>query len=105
MNAVRIDHDHVNFGIMTRRPVQVFLEEEELEQLERWARGRGWTKFDALRAAIRAMTRPREEDSLLAASGMIEGLPPDLSEQVDRYLEESFVAEKKPPGYPRRRRR
>jgi hypothetical protein len=90
---------------MKRRPVQVFLDEDELEQLERWARGRGWTKSDALRAAIRAMTRPRQEDPLLAASGMIDGLPPDLSEQVDRYLEESFVAQTKPPRYQKRRRR
>lgn len=90
---------------MKLRPVQVFLEPEELQSLETWARARGWTKSDALRAAIRALTRPREEDPLLAASGMIEGLPADLSEQVDRYLEENFVAEKKPPGYRRRRRR
>lgn len=79
------------------------MEEDDIERLEKWARGRGWTKSDALRAAIRALTRPREDHALMAASGMIDGLPPDLSEQVDCYLEDIFVAEKKPPRYRKRR--
>ena len=73
------------------RPLQVFLDEAELDRLEAWARARGWTKSQAVRAAVRALTRSRDEDPLLRASGMIEGLPPDASEQFDRYLNESFV--------------
>lgn len=86
------------------RPLQVYLDEAELAKLEAWARSRGWTKSQAIRAAVRALTRPLGEDPLLAASGMIEGLPRDCSEQFDRYLTETFVAEKPAPYRPRRRR-
>jgi hypothetical protein len=73
------------------KPLRVYMDEHELERLEIWARERGWTKSQAVRAAIRALTRKREEDPLLTACGMIDGLPADLSEHVDRYLEETFV--------------
>jgi Ribbon-helix-helix protein, copG family len=86
------------------RPLQVYLDEAELERLEAWARNRGWTKSQAIRAAVRALTRPSGEDALLAASGMIDGLPPDCSQQFDRYLTETFVAEKPAPYRARRRR-
>ena len=75
------------------RPLQVYLDEADLERLAAWSRERGWTKSQAIRAAVRALTRSREEDPLLAASGMIDALPPDCSERFDRYLEETFVAE------------
>ena len=75
------------------RPLQVYLEDAELERLQAWARERGWTKSQAVRAAVRALTRSAQEDPLLGASGMVEGLPPDLSAQFDRYLVETFVAE------------
>lgn len=80
------------------KPLQVFLENRELERLERWSSARGWTKSQAVRAAIRALVRPRNEDPLLAASGMIadDGLPPDVSERLDHYLDETFVAEASP---------
>jgi len=80
------------------RPLQVYLEDRELQRLERWSKQRGWTKSQAVRAAIRALTRPRDEDPLLAASGMIadDGLPGDVSERFDRYLAETFVAESSP---------
>jgi len=86
------------------RPLQVYLDESELERLDAWARSRGWTKSQAIRVAVRALTRAPDEDPLLAASGMIEGLPPDCSEQFDRYLAETFVAEKSAPYRARRRR-
>jgi hypothetical protein len=75
------------------RPLQVYLEDTELRRLEAWANRRGWTKSQAVRAAVRALTRSPREDPLLGVSGMVEGLPPDLSEQFDRYLSETFVAE------------
>ncbi len=90
------------------RPFQVYLDEDDLGRLEQWSRERGWTKSQAVRVAIRALTREREEDPLLAASGMIEGMPDDASERIDSYLEETFVAEKAPAyakGRSRRRRR
>ncbi len=88
------------------RPLQVFLEDRELERLEKWSRARGWTKSQAVRAAIRSLTRPKDEHPLLAASGMIadDGLPPDVSERLDHYLDQTFVAETS-PRYGRRTRR
>jgi hypothetical protein len=76
------------------RPLQVYLEEADLARLEAWARERGWTKSQAVRLAIRALTRSPAEDPLLSASGMIDGLTADASQHFDRYLAETFVAEK-----------
>jgi Ribbon-helix-helix protein, copG family len=87
------------------KPVQVYMDDVELEQLESWARERGWTKSQAVRAAVRALVRSAEQDSLLNASGMIDGLPADCSERFDHYLEESFVAEKQTPYSSKAKRR
>lgn len=76
------------------RPLQIYLEEDDFDILEKWAKERGWTKSQAVRVAIRALTRIPERDPLLSASGMIDLLPEDLSSNVDGYLEETFVAEK-----------
>lgn len=81
-------------------PLQVYVARSDLRDLERWAQQRGWSKSEAVRAAIRALTRSDERDPLLAGSGMIEGLPADASRAMDRYLDATFVAEK-----PRRRAR
>jgi hypothetical protein len=78
------------------RPLQVYMEEKELERLEVWSRARGWTKSQAIRAAVRAMTREGKTDPLLSASGMIHGLPADLSTNFDRHLEETFVVTASP---------
>jgi hypothetical protein len=78
------------------RPLQVYLDEADLDRLTRWARDRKWTLSQAVRAAIRALTREHDDDPLLRASGMIDGLPADLSTRFDRYLEDTFVAE--PPA-------
>lgn len=65
---------------MSRR-LQVYLDEAELKRLEAFAAARGWTKSQAVRAAIRALTRGPNEDPILELSGDIDGLPPDLSER------------------------
>jgi hypothetical protein len=78
------------------RPFQVYFEERDLENLDAWARERGWTKSQAIRAAVRALTRRPAQDPLLDLSGDIDGLPADLSESFDRYLNETYVAE--PPA-------
>ena len=83
------------------RPLQVYMDEIELERLESWARKRGWTKSQTIRAAVRALVLSDETDPLLGASGMIDGLPGDCSQRFDQYLEETFVAEK-PTSYSRR---
>jgi hypothetical protein len=87
-----------------RRPIQVYLEDEDLARLERWARERRWTKSRAIRLAVRTLTRPAASDPLLELSGMFEGLPPDLSESFDRYLNQTYVAEHA-PAYGTRRAR
>lgn len=85
------------------KPLQVYLEEDDLERLEAFARERGWTKSQAIRAAVRALTRQPASDPLLELSGDIDGLPPDLSREFDRYLNETYVAE--PAAAYRARRR
>lgn len=85
------------------RPIQIYLDDADLARLERWARERGWTKSQAVRTAIRALTRRPDENPLLGASGMIDGLPADSSARFDAYLAETFVAET-PAPYRRRRR-
>ena len=75
------------------RPLQVYLDEHELEKLESFARERGWTESQAVRLAIRALTRQRATDPLLELSGDIDGLPADLSEHFDRHLTETYIAE------------
>ena len=86
------------------RPLQVYLEERDLERLEVWARERGWTKSQAIRVAVRALTRPVAKDPVLELSGDIDGLPADLSETFDRHLNETFVAGSQAPYRARRRR-
>lgn len=86
------------------RPLQVYLDERDLARLDAWARRRGWTKARAVRLAVRALTGTPARDPLLDLSGDIDGLPGDLSERFDRYLDETFVAEPRAPFRARRRR-
>ena len=86
------------------RPLQVYLDEADLTRLTRWARERKWTKSQAVRAAIRALTRSDDAEPLLRASGMIDGLPADCSGRFEQYLEETFVAEPPAPYRIQRRR-
>jgi predicted urease superfamily metal-dependent hydrolase len=86
------------------KPLQVYLEDKDFDRLEKWAHERGWTKSQVVRSALRALTRAPEEDPLLAASGMIDGLPADASENFDHYLLETYVSEKR-SRYPKTRRR
>jgi hypothetical protein len=85
------------------KPLQVYLDEDDLQRLESFARERGWTKSQTIRAAVRALTRRPSSDPLLELSGDIDGLPPDLSSEFDRYLSETYVAE--PAATYRARRR
>jgi hypothetical protein len=87
------------------RPLQVYLDERDLEQLDAWARERGWTKSQAIRAAVRALTRRPAKDPVLELSGDIDNLPPDLSANFKRYLNETYVAETRAPYRARRRSR
>jgi hypothetical protein len=86
------------------RPLQVYLDDRDLERLETWSRERGWTKSQAIRVAIRALTRKSMEDPVLDLSGDIDGLPADLTENFDRYLNETFFAESPAPYRTRRGR-
>jgi len=85
------------------KPLQVYLDDRDLERLEEFARERGWTKSQAIRTAVRALTRRSSSDPVLDLSGDIDALPSDLSREFDRYLSETFVAE--PPATYRARRR
>ena len=86
------------------KPLQVYVDDADLTRLEDWSRARGMNKSQAVRAAIRALTRGKEEEPLLLLSGMVhDRLPADVSEHFDRYLQETFVAETS-TSYPRRGR-
>jgi len=82
----------------------IYLDDQDLQRLDAWAREHGWTKSQAVRVAIRALTRRPVEDPLLELSGDLDGLPEDLSENFDRYLNETFVAAPSAPYRARRRR-
>ena len=71
--------------------LQVDLSEAELARLEAWARRRGLTKSQAVRAAVRVLTQARGEDPVLGVSGMVDLGPADLSARVDLYLEETHL--------------
>jgi hypothetical protein len=86
------------------KPLQVYLDDHDLDRLEAWARERGWTKSQAIRVAVRALTRTPADDPLLGLSGDIDGLPADLSANFQRYLDETFVAESPAPYRTGRRR-
>jgi Ribbon-helix-helix protein, copG family len=86
------------------KPLQVYLDDQDLDRLEVWARERGWTKSQAIRVAVRALTRKPADDPLLGLSGDIDGLPADLSASFQRYLDETFVAESPAPYRTGRRR-
>jgi hypothetical protein len=86
------------------RPLQVYLDDKDLDRLEAWALERGWTKSQAVRVAVRALTRKPADDPLLGLSGDIDGLPADLSASFQRYLDETFVAETPAPYRTSRRR-
>jgi hypothetical protein len=76
-------------------PLQVYLDvdADDLDRLDAWARDREWTKSRAVRVAIRALTRSPAGDSLLELSGDIDDLPEDVSANIDRQVNETFVAE------------
>ena len=86
------------------KPLQVYLKDSDFERLDKWASERGWSKSQVVRVALRALTHIPETDPLLSASGMIDALPEDLSEHIDRYFQETFIAEKK-SGYRKSRRK
>jgi hypothetical protein len=90
--------------IIMARPLQVYLENAEMDRLDEWARARGWTKSQAIRAAVRALTRPPADDPILDLVGIFDGLPSDLSANFDHYLNKTFVAET-PTQYRARKRR
>ncbi|HUQ51914.1 MAG TPA: CopG family transcriptional regulator [Gammaproteobacteria bacterium] len=75
------------------KPLQVYLEADDLARLETFAREQGWTKSQVIRTAIRALTRQRSNDPVLDLSGDIDALPADMSREFDRHLNETFVAE------------
>jgi len=89
------------------KPLQVYLDEEDLDRLEVFAAARGWSKSQTVRVAIRALAKAteKEEDPLLGLSGMIDGLPEDLSENLDHYLDATFCVAEGAGRYRRTRRR
>jgi len=86
------------------KPLQIYLDETEMQRLEAFATARGWSKSQTIRAAIRALTQPPGLDPVLELSGDLDGLPPDLSERFNHYLDETYVAETQGRYQTRRRK-
>jgi hypothetical protein len=82
------------------KPLQVYLDASDMRRLELVARQHGWTKSQAIRVAVRALSG-RTADPLLGLSGMVRGLPSDASERVDAYLAETFDAKRRRRRSPR----
>jgi Ribbon-helix-helix protein, copG family len=89
------------------KPLQVYLDPDDFERLDALAASRGWSRSQAVRVAIRALSKATggKEDPLLELSGMIDGLPEDLSDDLHRYLDETFCVAETPARYRRPRRR
>jgi hypothetical protein len=90
---------------MMAHALQVYLDDGDYRALKTWAAQRGWTMSQAVRIALRALTRSEDQDPLLSGSGMVEGLPADLSERFDRYLGLTYLAEAPAPYGKTRRQR
>jgi hypothetical protein len=73
-----------------KRPLTIYLDGPDLERLEIRSHQRGWTKSQAVRAAIHALTGTAGDDPLLGVNGMADGLPSDLSDRFDHYLDRSL---------------
>jgi hypothetical protein len=77
------------------RPIQVYLNELDLERLELWAKEHGLTKSQAVRQAIRLATKTPAQDPILDLIGVFDGWPSDVSSRVDHYLNQADLAERK----------
>jgi len=75
------------------KPVQVYFPEPEAARLDAWARRRGVTKSDAVRAAVKLLTRSEDDDPVLGLAGLADLGAADLSERVDEYLAGTHVGE------------
>ncbi len=73
--------------------LQVYLDDSDFQALDAWVRERGCTLSQAVRLALRALTHQAGADPLLAASGMVDGLPSDLSQRFDDYLANTYASE------------
>ena len=91
------------FRLLADRGLSPVLVSRERGEFDAWARERGWTKSQAIRVAVRALTRKPVDDPLLGLSGDIDGLPADLSANFHRHLDQTFVAETPAPYRARRR--
>lgn len=74
----------------TNKPIQIYVRSEQHQMLRVLAARRDVSVSHLIREGIdRLLTEiPVEEDPLWDIVGMIEGGPPDLSEQHDKYLAE-----------------
>lgn len=77
-----------------REPVQVYLDREDRDLLERMARAEGWSRAEVLRRGLRslasrALTGKAPGAALQSLVGLIgddPAVPADLAERHDRYL-------------------
>ncbi len=80
---------------LTNRPIQIYIRPEQHEMLRALAARRAVSVSQLVREGIdRLLTDiPIEEDPLWDIVGLVEGAPPDLAEQHDKYLAEWLAEE------------
>jgi hypothetical protein len=81
---------------MIRTPVQVYLDPEDRDLLDRLARRLGLSMAETLRVALRRFAAERwgEDDPLLNLAGSLDSpdVPPDLSTRHDDYAVSGYAA-------------
>jgi hypothetical protein len=74
--------------VINKRPVQVYLEPEQLRSLRALAKRRGVSMGELIRQGVNHILYevPLEEDPLWNIIGIVESAPPDLAEKHDEYI-------------------
>ena len=78
---------------LTKKPIQVYLEERQLGTLRWLAEKRGVSVAELVRQSVDCylLQLPSEDDPLWGIIGIGLGGPPDLAERHDDYLVEEFL--------------
>jgi hypothetical protein len=92
--------------MIRRKPVQVYLDEDDRGRLERLADRLGLSMAETLRVALRRLAAEEwgGDDPLLRRAGTLESpdVPADLSTRHDEYAVSGYpspqIAERRPPG-------
>lgn len=74
--------------VANKKPIQVYLEPEQLHSLRALAKRRGVSMGELIRQGVNTVLNevPLEEDPLWNIIGIVDNAPPDLAERHDEYI-------------------